>query len=66
MYTDDPGTAATSFTQGEINKGKISYKPAEGEIGLVPHTITVVFDVEDTNGNSEQGNFLLHLLSLWR
>lgn len=44
-----------SFTQGEINKGKISYRPAEGEIGIIPRMISVLFDVQDKSGNIAPG-----------
>lgn len=55
MYTDTPDADITLFTQGEINKGKISYKPTDGEIGIIPRMIDVVFDVQDASGNITPG-----------
>ena len=55
IYSDTPDVTVSMFTQAEISKGRISYKPPAGEIGIVPRVITVEFDVQDSSGNVEPG-----------
>lgn len=61
VYTDSPDVAVRMFTQAEVSKGKISYKPIGGEIGIIPRMIRVVLDVQDSNGNVKIGEWVTSL-----
>lgn len=66
VYSDRPDVTVSEFTQAELSKGKISYKPAFGEIGIIPHLIQVTFDVKDSSGNAETGWYdITQLVLLW-
>ncbi|XP_078683006.1 FRAS1-related extracellular matrix protein 2-like [Branchiostoma floridae x Branchiostoma belcheri] len=52
---EEPDVAVTMFTQAQVNHHKIGYKPPDVELGLTPRVIQFVFSVQDTSGNSVDG-----------
>lgn len=61
VLTDDPRREVTEFTQAQINHHKISYSPPEVELGITPHIAQFRYTVEDTAGNSAEGDFTIYL-----
>uniref|UniRef100_A0A3B4BU34 Calx-beta domain-containing protein n=1 Tax=Pygocentrus nattereri TaxID=42514 RepID=A0A3B4BU34_PYGNA len=61
VLTDSPNTIITEFTQAQINYGKVSYKPPNQEIGLIPREIQFTFTVKDAAGNLANGHFTILL-----
>nr|XP_045613099.1 FRAS1-related extracellular matrix protein 2-like [Procambarus clarkii] len=55
VLAESPETIVESFTQAQINHHKISFKPPDQEIGIVPRIIQFRFQVEDENRNHLSG-----------
>ncbi|KAG8453958.1 hypothetical protein GDO86_000546, partial [Hymenochirus boettgeri] len=62
VLSDHQDIEVKQFTQAQINYHKISYKPPEKELGIVPRVLQFNYTVEDCERNSVQGTFtiLLH------
>ncbi|XP_063776484.1 FRAS1-related extracellular matrix protein 3 [Pseudophryne corroboree] len=61
VLSDLQDVQVTSFTQAQINHHKISYRPPEKELGIVPKVLQFNYTVEDASGNSINGTFTIFL-----
>ncbi|KAM8940061.1 FRAS1-related extracellular matrix protein 3 [Pelodytes ibericus] len=61
VLSDQPDVHVTTFTQGQINHHKISYRPPENELGITPKVLQFNYTVKDAAGNSVEGTFTIFL-----